>query len=76
MARAAATRLLAELTGRPALHPLLASSGAAAALAAQGAQLVRCHCPLPPYSSPPHAHRSGPHWLRCGPAGLVPLHSF
>lgn len=42
VARAAATQLLAELTGRPALHPLLASSGAAAALAVQGAQLARC----------------------------------
>ncbi|KAK9844104.1 hypothetical protein WJX81_004589 [Elliptochloris bilobata] len=40
VARTAATRLLAELAGRPALHPLLASSGAAAALAAQGAELA------------------------------------
>ncbi len=41
VARTAATRLLAELAGRPELHALLAQSGAAAALAAQGAALVR-----------------------------------
>lgn len=62
MARAAATRLLAELTGRPALHPLLASSGAAAALAAQGAQLVRFPGSLSGTRGflPPYACRSGP----------------
>ncbi len=41
MARTAATRLLAELAGRPALHALLVASGAAAALASQASQLVR-----------------------------------
>ena len=34
VARTAATRLLAELAGRPELHALLAQSGAAAALSA------------------------------------------
>ena len=47
MARTSATRLLAELAGRPALHALLAFSGAAAALAVQGAQLARCPRPAP-----------------------------
>lgn len=41
MARTAATRLLAELAGRPALHALLVTSGAAEALASQASQLVR-----------------------------------
>lgn len=41
MARTAATRLLAELAGRLALHALLVTSGAAAALASQASQLVR-----------------------------------
>lgn len=74
MARAAAMRLLAELTGRPALHTLLASSGAAAALAAQGAQLARHPCPLShtSFSSATSCCRCESRWLRRAPAGSLP----
>jgi len=68
VARTAATRLLAELAGRPELHALLAESGAARARAAQGAALVRARAGprFPPVQ--PHAARTRG---SCGCCGMT-----
>ena len=62
LAKSHAARLLSELAGYEKLHPLMVRSGAAAALADRGEELVCCHClasALPCYAAlllPEHCH--------------------